>query len=223
MALQGITGQTRSERGKGPMRRLRQDGIVPAVIYGKSESMSISLSAKELDSLLQKSRNQLISLSLENEGKKGKEQLVLIKEVQRHPLRPGLLHVDFLEVSMDKKQRLKVPANFVGTAKGVKLGGIVNYLRRELEIECLPADIPEEIKVNIADLDVGQSIHVKELKLTEGIKILNNPMDVLVTIVKVEEEKAATPAEGVEGEVGQAPAKEETKEEKDKGKEGKDS
>jgi len=187
----------REERGKGPMRRLRVRGFTPGIIYGKEASTSISLNARELDALLKKSDNQLLSLDLAGKEtvEKSGAKMVLIKEIQRNPLNDSLIHVDFFEVSVDKKLKVRVPLRFLGTAKGVKLGGILNYVHRQLEIECLPSDIPANIEVDIADLDEGQSVHVKDLRLKEEIRILNNPRDVLVAVVKPEEEKATAEAE----------------------------
>ncbi|MBI5187123.1 MAG: 50S ribosomal protein L25 [Nitrospinae bacterium] len=180
------------------MRGIRRNGFVPGVIYGKDKSVSITVNAKELETLMKKSRNQLLTLDLIEDGKTVAGKMVLIKEIQRHPLKDNLIHVDFFEVAMDKKQKIKVRLNFIGVPKGVKLGGVCNYVRRDLEVECLPGDIPEVIDLDISGLDAGQSIHLRDLELKEGVKILGNPMDVLVAVVKAEVEKAA-PAAAAEG------------------------
>ena len=211
----------RVETGKGPARRLRANGLVPAVVYGKAQAISITLNAKEVDTLLKKSRNKLITLNFEKEGKKeGPGKLVLIKDIQRHPFKDYLIHADLLEVSMDEKQRVKIPLLFIGTPKGVKLGGILNYVHRELEVECLPAHIPDGIEVDISELDEGQNIHVSDLRLKAELKCLSNPRDVLVAVVKPEVEKA-TPvaAEGVAAEGAAAEGAAAKPDEKEKTKE----
>ncbi len=207
-----LNGKKRTETGKGPMRRLRADGLIPGIIYGKEDPTAVTFPVKELDAFLKKSRNQLLSIHLD--GEKDAEKLVLLKEVQQHPFRDHLIHVDFLEVSMDQKQKMQVPLRFTGVSKGVKLGGVLNYVRRELLIECLPKDIPGDIEVDITNLDEGQSIHVNDLQLKEGIKTLNNPMDVLVAVVKAEVEKEEKPEEeeGVEAEETEKKAEETAKE-----------
>jgi len=199
----------RAERGKGPARRLRANGLVPAVVYGKAQAISIVLNAKEVDTLLKKSRNKLITLNFEKEGKKeGPEKLVMIKEIQRHPLKDYLIHADLLEVAMDEKQRVKVPLLFIGTPKGVKLGGVLNYVHRELEVECLPAHIPDGIEVDISELDEGQNIHVSDLKLKAELKCLSNPRDVLVAVIKPEVEKTEPVAVAAEGAAAEGAAAE---------------
>lgn len=213
----------RVETGKGPARRLRANGLVPAVVYGKAQAISITLNAKEVDTLLKKSRNKLITLNFEKEGKKeGLERLVMIKDIQRHPLKDYLIHADLLEVSMDEKQRLKIPLLFIGTPKGVKLGGVLNYVHRELEVECLPAHIPDGIEVDISELDEGQNIHVSDLKLKAELKCLSNPRDVLVAVVKPEVEKAtpvAAEGAGAEGAAAEGAAAAAKPDEKEKTKE----
>lgn len=191
---ENLTAEIRTERGTCPMRGIRRKGFVPGVIYGKEKPVSITVNAKELETLMKKARNRLLSLDLMEGGKKAEGKMVLIKAIQRHPLKDNLIHVDFFEVAMDRKQKIKVRLNFIGTPKGVKLGGICNYVRRELEVECFPGDIPEEIDLDISDLDAGQSIHLRDMNFKEGVKALGNPTDVVVAIVKAEVEKAAPAA-----------------------------
>lgn len=191
---ENLTASIRTERGTCPMRGIRRNGFVPGVIYGKDKPVSITVNAKELETLMKKSRNQLLTLDLAEDGKQVEGKMVLIKEIQRHPLKDNLIHVDFFEVAMDKKQKIKVRLNFIGVPKGVKLGGVCNYVRRDLEVECLPGDIPEVIDLDISGLDAGQSIHLRDLELKEGVKTIGNPTDVLVAVVKAEVEKAAPAA-----------------------------
>lgn len=211
MELLELKAKTRDQAGKGYARALRQQGRVPAVLYGPdTEVVSLSVSAHDLELLLKQSdsRQQLVNLSLE-EG--GAARSAMIKELQTHPLSDALLHVDFYEVAMDRKIRVRVPVVVTGDAIGVEMGGMLQIVRRELEVLSLPLEVPESIVIDITNLDIGDSVHVDEIPLEGDIEI---PADVNFTVLTVlspkmeaepeeEEEELEEGEEAAEGEEGE--------------------
>jgi large subunit ribosomal protein L25 len=216
-----LSVEVREHTGKGMGRRLRAGGRIPAILYGRGrESVPISLDPRLLEKLLATSdagMNTLIDLAVAGRSDLA-GKVVLVKELQRHPVRGSLLHADFYEVDLTKTIEVSVPIHVVGTAAGVALdGGILDQALRELEIECLPRAIPDQIDVDVSALMIGQSIHVRELALPEGVKLLSDPDLSVVSVVApaaeiVPEVAAAEVAPEVEGEVpaegaeGEAPA-----------------
>lgn len=222
-----LQAQKRDGRGKNEARRLRASGRIPAVVYGteKGKATEISVDPKMLLRILHSEAgvNSLIGLQLDGAG----DTRVLVKEYQLDPIGHKLLHADFYQVAMDKKLTVTVPIVVKGEAKGVKQqGGIVDFVHRDLQIECLPGDIPENITVDISELMLNQGIRVRDL-MTEGAKWTpvseQDMMIVHVVPLKAEAEPAAAdaaaaPAAAAEPEVikkGKAD-KEDEKEEKKK-------
>jgi len=166
-----LDAQTREDAGKGASRRLRRQALVPAIIYGgKKEPQSISILSKELIKHLENEAfySHIISL---NVG--GKSEDVILKDLQRHPAKPVILHADFLRVSKNQKLTTKAPLHFINEEKsaGVKTqGGIVNHIITELEISCLPANLPEYIEVDLAAVELGQTVHISDLTMPEGVE-----------------------------------------------------
>jgi len=198
--------QPRTLTGKGPARRLRKADSVPAVLYGpKSAPVPLALSAKRLERLLSDmgEESKLLRLTIEGDG--GSEtRHVMIREVQKHPFRKRLLHVDFYEVALDQAIEVEVPVELVGEAVGLKKGGIVNLVRRTLAVRCLPTAIPETIKVDVSGLDLGHSVHVADVMKTVAVEIAEEPGQTVVAVNVPGEEKAAAaapeePAEEGEG------------------------
>lgn len=221
MGDHALSVEVREHTGKGMGRRLRAGGRIPAILYGRGrESVPISLDPRLLEKLLATSdagMNTLIDLAVAGRSDLA-GRVVLVKELQRHPVRGSLLHADFYEVDLTKTIEVSVPIHVVGTAVGVALdGGILDQALRELEIECLPRAIPDQIDVDVSALMIGQSIHVRELSLPEGVKLLSDPDLSVVSVVApaaeiVPEVAAAEVAPEVEGEApaegaeGEAPA-----------------
>ena len=221
MAVNALVAEVRDATGKGVARKLRAAGRIPAVVYGRgTESRAISIDPKALVQLLQKGgagMNTLIELSVD-----GTAKTVLVKELQRDPVRGRPLHTDFYLVELDQKVEVSVPIRLTGRAPGVELGGILDHPLREIELECLPRAIPESIDVDVSALEVGDSIHVRDLELPEGVSVqsdVNLAVASVVAPVVVEEpvaeeveegeeavaegeEAAAAPAESAEGEEG---------------------
>jgi len=196
-----LSVKIREKTGKSAARELRRNDEIPAVLYGLKDNLSLSVSSKEFAKVLDdKGRSALIDLKVEG----GKQRKVILKETQTHPLKELCVHVDFLEVALDKAVKVSVPVNLVGQSPGEKQGGIVNHILKTLEAECLPINIPQVFDVDMSGVELGQVVHVSDMQLPEGVKVLQRPTEPVASVhlAKVEEEK---PAEGeeeaVEGEV----------------------
>jgi len=198
----------RTGTGKSVTRKIRQQGKTPGVVYGLKEPTSITVEARALGRIVQHlhGAERLISLKLGDENKN-----VLIKEVQTEAVGNFALHVDFQEIDLSKKVHVTVEVRGVGQSNGVRLGGILQTVRHEVTIECLPISIPEYIDADISGLELGYSFHVSDLVMPEGIRVLTEPEETLfvVTLPRTAAEEEA--AEGAEAEAAAAaaePAKE---------------
>jgi len=189
-----ISAVKREEHGKGVARSLRREGMVPAVLYREGKSQSIKLSKKELAQLINSVAGEQVMVDLQFED--GDKKLALLKDYQVDPIRGELLHSDFFEVSLTEEVRITVHVTTMGEPIGVKRdAGILQYTLREIEIECLPDKIPGKIEVDISMLELGQSVHVRDLKFDDGIKVLSDPADVIVTVTAPVAEAAPAVAE----------------------------
>jgi large subunit ribosomal protein L25 len=213
--------QVREGTGKGIARKLRAAGRVPGVCYGRNApSVGIALNPTALERLLRSSTagmNTLIDLRVEGGGDyDGKP--VLVKELQRDPVTGRVLHADLYAVDLQQTIQVSVPVHVTGSAEGVKMGGILDQTLREIELECMPQAIPQEIPVDVTPLGIGQSFHVRDLVLPEGVTLLSDPelAVVLVAAPTVEEvpaeaevaEEAAAPAAEAEAPAEESAAKE---------------
>ncbi len=179
-----ITAETRDRAGKGVARKLRQQGKIPGVLYGQGECLLLTLDPVVLTKRLQShaGKTSLISLTLSNASDK-KTRTALLRDWQADPVSGHLLHVDFFEVSMSKPIRVRVPVTVVGGIPvGIKEGGIMHHNLRQLSIECLPGSIPEAIEVDASELKIGQGIHVKEVKIDEGVRLLDEADHMVVSV-----------------------------------------
>ncbi len=199
-----VEGAPRAQRGKNEARRLRQTGKVPAVLYGgKSGPITLSVNAKQVGAILrsESGHNTLFQVDLG-----GKAEPAILKDWLVDPITGKLLHVDLMRVAMDVRMKVKVPVHTFGEPAGVKVqGGVFEVVTREVEIECLPTDIPTEFKLDVTELMLGKQLRVSDLTVDTGkVKMLTEPERVIAHVValKVEEEK---PAEAVAAEVA-APA-----------------
>ena len=199
-----VQGAPRTDRGKNEARRLRQTGKVPAVLYGgKGGAITLAVNAKQIGAILRSEtgHNTLFQVDVA-----GKHEPAILKDWQVDPLSGRLLHVDLVRVAMDVRMRVKVPVHTFGEPAGVKQqGGVYEVVTREVEIECLPADIPSEFKMDVSGLMLGDQLRASELPIDSAkIKLITEPERVLshVVALKVEEEK---PAEAVAAEAA-APA-----------------
>lgn len=186
-----LKASLREERGKQSVKKLRDKGFIPAVVYHRGdEPVSIVVPDKEMVKILHSAEgeNVLINLTIEKE-KKSKPRPVIIKEIQHHPVKRSILHVDFNEISLTEKIIVEVEVTAVGEPVGVKQdGGILDHTLRQVKVRCLPTDIPKHLDVDVSGLKLNDAVHVRELKVSDKIEILNDP-DSLLFQVKLHEEK----------------------------------
>lgn len=193
-----LEASIRSETGKGPVGRLRKEGMIPAVVYGHEKTHTISINGREFSQKFKTiSENTIITLKTP-EG----DHDVLVKDYQEDLLKRRILHIDFYEIESGRVLRTHVPVHVTGSAAGVREGGILESGLHELDIECLPKDIPEVYTVDVTELQVGNSIHVSDLVKLEGVRILNSPDQLVVTVAHPRAE--AVPAAAEEEEEGAA-------------------
>jgi len=205
MASASLTATVRAERGTGVARKLRQTGHVPAVVYGHGrEPQSLTINTREVDKLLSQisAANTVIDLSID-----GSAVRTLIREVQRHPFKRHIVHIDFQELVAGEKVTVDVPLRFTGTAEGVRnSGGILEETMHRIHVRVDPSSIPDQITIDVTNLTIGHSIHIRDLALPEGVTVLD---DVDATICVCAAPKAVveeTPAAAVEGEAAAAAA-----------------
>jgi large subunit ribosomal protein L25 len=192
MEVTDLAVQVRKEQKKGPARRLRQKGFVPAIFYGRSaENILLAVKNDELIKLHKdKKDHAFIKLIIDDGGNKKIEKLSLIKELQVQPLTGKFYHADFYEVDIKRKLTVDVSLRFVGKAIGVENGGELQHIRREVKVYCLPLNLPDHIDVDVTNLDIGDSIKIRDLKVAEEITILDRPDAAVaaVAVVKVAKE-----------------------------------
>lgn len=193
--------EPRQTKGKGSARAIRRDGKVPAVLYGATRAtMLVAVDGKEFETKIGNIEGtHLIRLSAADADLGGR--LVLVKEVQRHPVSRTLLHTDLYEVDVTARLKLRVPLHFVGRAEGVELGGILQPIRREIEVLCLPTEIPDFIEIDVSHLGIHDAVHISDVKAPAGVEITFDTDEALVTVLPpvVEEVKVAAEAVVVEG------------------------
>jgi large subunit ribosomal protein L25 len=189
-----LEAQKRDTFGKNEARRLRAKGLIPGVLYGgKGEGMPVAVNPKELMRILHSESgvNTLINFKLD-----GTDARVLVKEYQVDPIEHKLLHADFYRIALDKMLTVTIPVHLRGEAKGVKQqGGVVDFVHREIEIECLPTDIPERIELDVSELLIGQSIRVRDLPESAKWKAISEPDMMIVHVVALKAEAEPEPTE----------------------------
>src|SRR5215471_19025889 len=203
-----ITAKGRDDRGKNAARRMRREGFVPGIVYGgKGGNVAIAVDPKALQKVLRSEagRNAILKLDIAGAGATN----AILKSWQADPIKDSFLHADFYRIKMDVAIRVTVPIQVRGEARGVKVdGGILELIMREIEVECLPGDIPERIDVDVSDLGINGALRVSDVAAPAKVKILEAADQVVVHVVSVKEEVVAAPgaAAPVEGEVAAAPA-----------------
>jgi len=203
-----VTATNRNDRGKNAARRLRRQGLVPGVVYGgKGDNIAVAVDPKALQKVLRSEagRNAILKLDIAGKGATN----AILKGLQVDPIKETFLHVDFYRIAMNVAIRVTVPIVVRGEARGVKVdGGILELITREIEVECLPGDIPERIEIDVSDLGLNGALRVSDLPANPKVKILESADQVVVHVVSIKEEEAApAPAAAVvEGEAAAAPA-----------------
>lgn len=181
MDLIELKTNKRESIGDGPAKELRRQGKIPAVFYGPhTDSVLLSVAIIDLEPMLKKGNIGRLLFNLVIDDAPGKP--VMIKELQTHPLSDDFLHVDFYEVDMEHKIKVSVPILTSGQCKGVEMGGMLQLIRREIDILCLPHEIPESFMIDVTDLDIGDSVHVQEIPLQDNVEL---PGDVNFTVLTV--------------------------------------
>ncbi len=188
-----IEAQVRVERGKNANRRLRKAGRIPAVIYGPGkEPLAVSVKPEEVRAILhsETGRNTIFTVSVDG----SENNNAMLKDYQLDPVRGELIHADFLQIAMDRALQLTVNVEIVGEAEGVKIGGVLDFVTRSVEVECLPSDIPESIKVDVTHLKVNDCIRVKDIQVPPKISIVTDPEVVIATVIPPVKEVAPVEA-----------------------------
>jgi large subunit ribosomal protein L25 len=208
MAEITVVAEDRTDFGKNASRRLRRKGMVPAIVYGgKADNVSVAVDPKALLKVLKSEagRNTILKLDIAGKGATN----AILKSWQVDPIKENFLHVDFYRIAMDVALRVTVPIAVKGEARGVKTdGGILEIVMRQIEVECLPGDIPERIEVDVTDLGLNGAVRVSDLPITARVRVLQNPDQVVIHVISVKEEVEAAPAVAApaEGEVAATPS-----------------
>ncbi len=215
MQRPNLTAEIREGVGKEKAKKLRAKGLIPAIFYGpRSQTISLVIESKELSKALQTEAGENVLIDLDiRKGDQSDRKVVMLKDIQIDPLQRITLHTDFYEVTMDEMVTVEIPVHLIGKPEGTKMGGILEQVRRVIQIQCFPGDIPKSIDIDVSPLKIGDSIHVQDIKV-EKAKIISETNFTIATVVPpVVEEKVveAVAPEAVEG----AEVKEKEEEEKE--------
>ncbi len=192
-----MTAQVRRQNGKGAARQVRRDGRIPAILYGHGTTpLALSVSPQALKAALTSGgANTLISLEIEGGGASPATRVVMLKDWQTEPIRRTWIHADLYEIRMDEAITIDVPIRLTGKSEGVKAGGILEQIHRSVTVECLPGQIPDAFEIDVTPLGMGQSVHVGDIMLPEGVKLETPAGDTIVTVVAPQAETTQTPEE----------------------------
>ena len=183
MDLIKLNAKLRETSGKGAARKLRQNKEIPAIVYGaKNNPVMMSIDGSDFVKIIRENGSTGLFFNLNIDGKAGKDKIVMLKEMQMDTFSTYYLHLDFHEIDMDTKVTISIPVETIGSSEGVEAGGVIQIIRRELDIVCKPADTPDTIQIDITDLNIGDSLHVEDLDLGENIEI---PHEVDFTIITI--------------------------------------
>jgi len=200
MAVHTLETIEREKLGKEAASKTRNAGYIPAVLYGHKGTKNLSVKASEFESLFEEiGEHSIITLKVANK----ETAEVIVKDFQLDPVKRGIIHIDFFEIEMGKALRTAIPVKIEGVSSGVKKGGILETFIRDIEIECLPKDIPDHVSVDVTNLEIGDSVHIKDLMIPENLRVISNPEQVVLIVghpTKVAAPVAAPEAVTVEGE-----------------------
>jgi large subunit ribosomal protein L25 len=185
MARFTLAAKTRDQKGKQAAKRLRRENRLPAIFYGPgASSMMLTVDYKELDKIITKTSGENVIIGLQIESEKGSDsKIVILKELHSDPVKRNYLHADFYEISMDKELTLEIALHFINIPKGVVNGGMLQPIRRELTVSCLPDKLVDFIEVDVSGLDIGQSLHIREITLPDGLKSELDPDLPIATVI----------------------------------------
>jgi large subunit ribosomal protein L25 len=224
MAKQVLSARTRDSKGKGAARKFRKNKQIPAIFYGPdTEPVMLAADYPELERIIRQSSGENIILDLKVESEDGTEiKSVILKELQVDPITDIFLHADFYEITMDKEITVPVPVHLINTPVGVTDGGILQHVRRELTVSCLPDKLIEALEVDVSGLDIGDSVHVRDIRFPEGITSLDEEHLTVAVVaaptVMPEEVEEEVEEEAVEEEAAEEGAVEEKQVKEEKGK-----
>jgi large subunit ribosomal protein L25 len=193
MDMRDLTIQKREGVGKGPAKRLRRAGQVPAILYGGAEPLNIAVAPRDIYRLIhgREGSTQLLRISFADAGE---SRMAIIRDIQYDPVSEDLVHVDLQEVAMDRPIQVSVAVHHVGEAAGVKdTFGILEMILREVQVSCLPGSIPQVLEADVTGLRIGDVLTIKDLKAPEGVRILNDPNQAIATVAPPATEEAAAP------------------------------
>lgn len=218
MELIELTAKSREKSGKGAARKLRRDSRIPAMVYGpKSDPVKLSIAVTDFDKIIRENGSTGLFFNLKIQDESSQEKIAMLKDVQMDAFGLNYLHVDLHEIDMDTKVTVSVPVEAIGVSHGVKEGGLLQIIRRELDIICKPSDTPDSVQIDITELAVGDSVHVEDIDLGKAIDIPHEVNFTVITIVpptvdEPDEEEGedfeALETEGEGEEESEAPAEE---------------
>jgi large subunit ribosomal protein L25 len=185
-----LTAIKREKTGKETAKKLRKQGFIPAIIYGPHEEpLPIAVKFNELERVLIRYKGETLLFNLQIQNGETITKQAILKDYQTHPVTDKIIHLDFLAIHSGETITIDIPLEFVGKPEGIAKGGILEIHLHEITVECTPANIPDKIKVDISKLDLGDVIHVKDLQVPEGVKIVDDPEETVVTIAVEEKEE----------------------------------
>jgi len=196
-----LTAKPRETTGKGAARELRKNNAIPAIVYGpKTDPMMLSLETVGFDKIIKKHGSMGVFFNLKVEDNSGQDKIVMLKQVQMDTFGLRYLHVDFHEIDMETKITITVPVETIGVCPGVAEGGLLQVIRRDLDVICKPVDAPETIQIDISNLEVGHAVHIEDIDLGENVEIPHEVNYTIVTIVapSIEEEEVDEEEEDLE-------------------------
>jgi large subunit ribosomal protein L25 len=197
----------RNRSGKGVARKIRAQGMIPAVLYGSGENIPLTLQPKELLKILTSGENTIFRLEID--GELGGDRQAIVRDLQRDPLKETLLHADLYRISMDVELTVSVPIVLQGMSREVSdVGGVINQLLHEIEIQCLPSLIPHELSIDVAHLGIGEVLHVRDLPIPQGIQVLVAADEVVASVSVRGEEVAAEAPSAAEDQTSEAEVEE---------------
>ena len=202
MRLAKLEAQKRSDFGKSAGKALRRNGAMPAILYGRHEDViPLQLDTRTFQRFLQSNgENVLIDLEITDHG----HETIMIREIQRDPVKQNLLHTDFIRISLDEPVTSAVPIVLTGSAIGLQAGGIVEFAHRQLHVRCLPTLLPDTIEVDVSGLDIDDFIRIEDLSLDETVEVLDDLQTIVVLLNRPRVEAEAEPEEEIEGDVEEA-------------------
>ncbi|MFH2057289.1 MAG: 50S ribosomal protein L25 [Pseudomonadota bacterium] len=207
MELLELNAKTRETTGKGPARQLRKNNAFPAIVYGaKTDSAMLSLDTAIFNKIIRDHGTTGLFFNLKVDGGSGIDRIVMLKDLQMDTFGLNYLHADFQEIDMETMVTVTVPVEAIGVSKGVKEGGLLQLIRRELDVLCKPGDTPDSIQIDITDLDIGDAVHVEDIDLGEAVKIPHEVNFTVITIVAPSVDKSIEDEDEELEEVGAAAA-----------------